>query len=215
MISVLLVDDHAMVRNGFRHLLEASPLFSVAGEAATGEEGFRLYVDLQPDVVVLDLRMPGEGGLATLRRLISRDAQARVLVLSMFDEPGIIRRALDAGALGYLSKGAATEALAQAVCAVAAGRQYIENSLMQPDIPGRGRTPLELLTTREFEIFAMLAMGRSVIDIAALLYLSEKTVGAHRTSIMKKLELKNSAELVHVAIAWDLLQSPFSSDEAG
>ncbi|TLS65487.1 response regulator transcription factor [Mariprofundus erugo] len=211
MISVLLVDDHVMVRKGFRHLLEASPLFCIAGEAATGEEGFRLYAELHPDVVVLDLMMPGEGGLATLRRLISRDAGARVLVLSMFDEPGIIRRALDAGALGYLSKGAPIDALSQAVSTVAAGHLYMENSLLHQSGSAAG-SPLELLTTREFEVFAMLAMGRSVIDIAALLHLSEKTVGAHRTSIMKKLALKNSAELVHKAMAWDLLQSPFISD---
>ncbi|MDX8406577.1 MAG: response regulator transcription factor, partial [Mariprofundus sp.] len=98
MISILMVDDHAMVRSGFRRLLESRPEFCVVGEAESGEEGFRHYFELRPDVVLLDLLMPGEGGLATIRRLTSRDAQARILVLSMFDEPGMIRRVMDVGA---------------------------------------------------------------------------------------------------------------------
>jgi len=209
MVSILLVDDHAMVRSGVRQLLESSPLFHVIGEADNGEDGFRLYFDLHPDLLLLDLQMAGEGGLATMRRLINRDAQIRILVLSMFDDPGIVRRAIDIGALGYLSKGASLDELTKAVMAVAAGQSYIEPRFAsQLDRIDPNINPLELLTTREFEVFSMLAIGRSVIEIAKLLHLSSKTAGAHRTSIMKKLALKNSAELARAAIAWNVVKVP-------
>jgi len=208
-ISVLVVDDHAMVRSGFRRLLETSSQFHVVGEAENGEEAFRLYFDLRPDVVLLDLLMPGEGGLATIRRLISRDTQARVLVISMFDEPGIVRRTIDVGALGYLSKGASLEELTAAVMAVAAGQCYIEARLASrlKEVE-QNMNPVDALTTRELEVFSMLAVGRSVNEIADLLHLSSKTVGAHRTSIMKKLALKNSAALARMAIVWNVVKVP-------
>jgi len=209
MISVLLVDDHTMVRSGFRRLLETNPHFHVVGEAENGEEAFRLYFDLRPDVLLLDLLMPGEGGLATIRRLIGRDANIRILVLSMFDEPGIVRRAMDVGAKGYLSKGASLEELTTAVTAVANGRSYIEARLAaQLQAVELHVNPIDSLTTREFEVFSMLAVGRSVQDIATLLHLSTKTVGAHRTSIMKKLVLKNGAELARMAIVWHIVRVP-------
>lgn len=209
MISVLFVDDHAMVRSGFRQLLETSPQFHVVGEAANGEEAFRLYFDLRPDVLLLDLLMPGEGGLATIRRLLSRDANIRIVVLSMFDEPGIVRRAMDVGALGYLSKGASLEELTAAVLAVADGHSYIEARLAeQLQAVELHVNPVDSLTTREFEVFSMLAVGHSVQDVARLLHLSTKTVGAHRTSIMKKLALKNSAELARMAIIWNIVRVP-------
>ena len=206
MISILLVDDHDMVRSGFRRLLETHPHFHVAGEATNGEEAYRHYFDLRPDVILLDLLMPGEGGLATLRRLTNRDAAARVLVLSVFDEPGIVRRALENGASGYLSKGASEAELVEGVETVAAGHTYIESRLSAyADSPA---SPIDVLTTREFEIFTMLAQGRSVNEISEVLHLSPKTVGAHRTSIMKKMSLHNSAELARLAIVWNVVRVP-------
>ena len=204
MISIVLVDDHAMVRQGIRQLLESDDSFAVIGEAESGEAGFRAYFQLQPDVLILDLMLPGESGLATLRRITSRDADARVLVLSMYDDPAIVVRALDNGAKGYISKAASHNELKTAVKTVAAGAPYVEQNI-RDELHARTineQHPSLALTAREFEVFGMLAEGRSVVEIAELLHLSPKTAGAHQTSIMKKLSLKNSAQLVRTAIVW-------------
>ncbi len=204
MISIVLVDDHAMVRQGIRQLLESDDSFAVIGEAESGEAGFRAYFQLQPDVLILDLMLPGESGLATLRRITSRDADARVLVLSMYDDPAIVVRALDNGAKGYISKAAPHNELKAAVEAVAAGAPYVEQNIRDKlhDCTINEQHPSLALTAREFEVFSMLAEGRTVVEIAELLHLSPKTAGAHQTSIMKKLSLKNSAQLVRTAIVW-------------
>jgi len=199
MISIVLVDDHAMVRNGIRQLLESEDDFAVIGEAESGEEGFRAFFQLQPDVLILDLMLPGEGGLATLRRISNRDTNARVLILSMYDDPAILIRALDCGAKGYLSKAASHVELKMAVQSVASGTPYIEQSIRDKL---HEQHPSLVLTAREFEVFSMLAEGHTVVEIAELLHLSSKTAGAHQTSILKKLELKNSAQLVRTAIIW-------------
>jgi len=204
MISIVLVDDHAMVRNGIRQLLESDDAFAVIGEAESGEEGFRAFFQLQPDVLILDLMLPGEGGLATLRRISNRDTNARVLILSMYDDPAIVIRALDCGAKGYLSKAASHVELKMAVQSVASGTPYIEQSIRDKlhERTINEQHPSLVLTAREFEVFSMLAEGRSVVEIAELLHLSPKTAGAHQTSILKKLELKNSAQVVRTAIVW-------------
>jgi len=208
MISVLLVDDHSMVRDGFRQLLESGGAIDVCGEADCGETGFGEYFRLKPDLMILDLNLPGESGLATLRRVISRDPLAKVLALSMYDEPSIVLRALDCGARGYLSKSASHTELLDAVSAVSQGRPYLEPRLqeMMMDRTMSERNPVQALTAREFEVFTMLAVGKSVQDISGLLHLSSKTVGAHHTSIMKKLELKNSAQLARLALIWGLVR---------
>jgi len=204
MISIVLVDDHAMVRNGIRQLLESDGDFAVIGEAESGEEGFRAFFQLQPDVLILDLMLPGEGGLATLRRISNRDTNARVLILSMYDDPAIVIRALDCGARGYLSKAASHVELKMAVQSVASGTPYIEQSIRDKlhERTINEQHPSLVLTAREFEVFSMLAEGHTVVEIAELLHLSPKTAGAHQTSILKKLELKNSAQLVRTAIVW-------------
>jgi len=204
MISIVLVDDHAMVRNGIRQLLESDGDFAVIGEAESGEEGFRAFFQLQPDVLILDLMLPGEGGLATLRRISNRDTNARVLILSMYDDPAIVIRALDYGARGYLSKAASHVELKMAVQSVASGTPYIEQSIRDKlhERTINEQHPSLVLTAREFEVFSMLAEGHTVVEIAELLHLSPKTAGAHQTSILKKLELKNSAQLVRTAIVW-------------
>lgn len=208
MISILLVDDHSIVREGVRQLLESCDEFSVVAEASSGEDGFREFFRIRPDIMILDLMLPGEGGLATLRRIQNRDGAAKVLVLSMYDDPAMLVRALDNGARGYLSKSAAHSELKNAVRAVADGKPYIEQGLRERlhEQTLSERHPSQVLTAREFEVFTMLAEGRTVVGIAELLYLSAKTVGAHHTSIMKKLGLKNSAQLVRVAITWGTIK---------
>lgn len=198
-IRVLLVDDHPVVRTGFHRLLEVNAGMVVA-EAGSGEEAIQLYAATTPDVVVMDLAMPGIGGLEAARRLLARDGEARILVLSIHDNEAMLSRALQAGVLGYLSKQSAPAILLEAVHAVAEGRMYID-----PDLVGRalgsGREGLlDRLTPREFEVFRLLAEGHSVNEIANLLSISPKTAGVHHTRIMHKLEVTTSVQLVRLAL---------------
>lgn len=208
MLSILLVDDHSIVREGIRQLLEGSGEFCVVAEAASGEEGFREFFRTRPDIMILDLMLPGESGLATLRRIHNRDETARILVLSMYNEPAMLVRALDNGAKGYLSKSAAHSELTEAVQAVAAGKLYIEQGLRERlhERTLSEQHPSRILTAREFEVFTMLVEGLTVLQISELMHLSSKTVGAYHTSIMKKLGLKNSAQLVRMAIMWGTIK---------
>ncbi|HEX3845863.1 MAG TPA: response regulator transcription factor, partial [Steroidobacteraceae bacterium] len=163
MIRVLLADDHAVVRMGFRLLLQSVPEMSVVAEADSGESACQLYAEAAPDVVVMDLAMPGMGGLEALRRIRARDPQAKVLTLSAQDDPMHARRALQEGALGFLSKRSAPEALLEAVGVVASGRRYIDPVLAQKlalaEFDGASKSPVERLSEREFEVFVRLAGG--------------------------------------------------------
>ncbi|MFO7276057.1 MAG: response regulator transcription factor [Pseudomonadota bacterium] len=210
MIRVLLVDDHAVVRTGFRLLLQSRPGFDVIGEAESGEAACQKYAELSPDVVVLDIAMPGMGGLEALRRIRARHREARVLALSAHDDPTHARRALTEGALGFLSKRSAPEALIEAVSAVAAGQRYVDadlaRKLVLSDIEGT-RSPIEKLSEREFEVFLRLAQGASVQKIAEDLKLSASTVGTHLYNIKQKLDASNQAELTLIAIRHGLIEA--------
>src|ERR1700722_15333039 len=157
MIRVLLVDDHAVVRTGFRLLLQSQTDITVVAEAQSGEAACQMYAELAPDVVVMDLGMPGMGGLEALRRIRARDSGARVLALSAHDDPMHARRALREGALGFLSKRSAPEVLIEAIASIAAGRRYLDPALAQKlalaEIEGATRSPVERLSEREFEVF--------------------------------------------------------------
>jgi two-component system invasion response regulator UvrY len=211
MIRVLLVDDHAVVRTGFRLLLQSQPDVCVAGEAASGEAACQRYAELTPDVVVMDLAMPGMGGLEALRRIRARDPAARVLALSAHDDPMHARRALREGALGFLSKRSAPEALTEAISAVAAGRRYLDVSLAQKlalaEIEGGAKSPVERLSEREFEVFIRLARGETVQRIAEDLKLSASTVGTHLYNIKQKLGASNQSELTLLAIRHGLIEA--------
>src|SRR5690606_35182825 len=163
MIRVLLADDHAVVRTGFRLLLEADGDVSVIGEADSGEDACRQYAELAPDVLILDIAMPGMGGLEALKRIRARDPRARVLALSAHDDPMHARRALREGALGFLSKRSAPEPLLEALTCVAAARRYIDPGVAQKlaldELDGGARSPVERLSEREFEVFLRLARG--------------------------------------------------------
>ncbi|WP_127475977.1 response regulator transcription factor [Sulfurivermis fontis] len=198
-IRILLVDDHPVVRAGFHRLLEVNAGVVVA-EASSGEEAVQLYAATAPDVVVLDLAMPGIGGLETVRRILARDGEARILVFSIHDNEAMLSRALQAGALGYLTKQSAPAILLEAVHAVAEGRMYIDPDLVGHALGGGRDGLLERLTPREFEVFRLLAEGHSVNEIANLLSISPKTAGVHHTRIMHKLEVKTSAQLVRLAL---------------
>ena len=198
---ILLVDDHAVVRAGFRYLLESGGDCEVS-EAGSSEEAYQVYGELEPDVVVLDVSMPGMGGIEGLRRLRSRYPDARVLLLSMYDDPAFVARAMKMGARGYISKNSAADSLARAIAQVMRGKKYLSDDIaaqMGDDELDYDSATLAL-STREFEIFRLLAEGRSVAAIADDLNLSPKTVSNHRSRLMDKLSLKTTAELVHFAI---------------
>jgi two-component system, NarL family, invasion response regulator UvrY len=201
--TVLLADDHAVVRMGFRLLLETGGQCRVVGEAETGEEACSLYFKLKPDVLVIDIAMPGMGGLEAMNRILGHDASARILVLSAHEDTSYPRRAIQAGALGYLSKRGAPDELLLAVNAVAHGATYIEPAIAQKlAVQGlKGpRGAVDLLSEREFQVFLHLAAGKSVTQIAELLSLSPRTVGTHLYNIKQKLNAQNAAELTLIAL---------------
>jgi len=210
-IRVLLVDDHAVVRMGFRLLLQSTAEISVVAEADGGEAACQLYLELKPDVVVMDLAMPGMGGLEALRRIRARDARAQVLTLSAHDDPMHARRALQEGALGFLSKRSAPEALLEAVSVVAAGRRYLDSALAQKlalaEFDGGAKSPVERLSEREFEVFVRLAGGATVQRIALDLNLSASTIGTHLYNIKQKLGVVNQSELTLIAIRHGLIDA--------
>lgn len=209
MIRVLLVDDHALVRMGFRMLLEAAGM-AVAGEADSGEQACRIYPELQPDVVLMDLSMPGMGGLESIRRLVAHDQNVRILALTALEAGAYPQRVLKAGALGYLSKRGAPEALIEAVRVVATGRRYLDaetaRQVALAQISGASN-PSDVLSEREFAVFLQLARGLTVAQIAGTLKLAPSTVGTHLYNIKQKLRATNQAELTLIALQWGLIQA--------
>lgn len=207
-IRVMLVDDHAVVRMGFRLLLDGASDITVVGEAESGEEAVRLYSEIKPDVAVMDISMPGIGGLEAIDRILAREPQARVLVLSAHEDVMHARRVLKAGAAGYLTKRSAAEELIHAIRQVALGKTYLEPSIAQQlavqQLNG-GKNSVDMLSEKEFKVFLALAGGQSVADIAEVMSLSPRTVGTHLYNIKQKLGASNSAELAIIAIRSGLL----------
>ncbi len=206
---ILIADDHAMVRLGFRLLLEGAGA-TVVGEAESGEGMLRLYAELTPDVVVMDVSMPGIGGLAALERLMVGEQKARVLMLSAHHDDVVPVRALRLGARGYLCKRASPDEFLRAVTQVARNQRYLDPELAQAvalaQLSGAA-TPLETLTEKEFAVFMQLAQGRSVNDVAAVFFLSPSTVGTHLYHIKQKLNLQNAAEMALLAMRSGLIEA--------
>ncbi|MDO9394892.1 MAG: response regulator transcription factor [Methylotenera sp.] len=203
MINVLLADDHTVVRAGYRHLLQSAPDIKIIAEADSGEEAYRLCEQLQPDVTVMDISMPGMGGLEALRRIRAQNEHAKVLIFSMHDDAVFPSRALEAGARGYLSKSCAPEALIQAVRTIAAGSKYIGQEVAQKVAlqmsQGTGNL-LKKLTPREFETFTLLAQGVPLAALAEQQHIDYKTVVSVQARIRQKLGIENTAQLVMLAI---------------
>lgn len=196
---------------GFRLLLQSVADISVIAEADSGESACRQYMELNPDVVIMDLAMPGMGGLEALRRIRAHHPDAQVLTLSAHDDPMHARRALQEGARGFLSKRSAPEALLEAVAIVADGRRYLDPALAQKlalaEFDGGTKSPVERLSEREFEVFVRLAGGATVQRIAVDLNLSASTVGTHLYNIKQKLGLANQSELTLLAIRHGLIEA--------
>ncbi len=207
-IKLMLVDDHAIVRSGFRRMLEQEPHLHIVAEADNGERAYALYVKEMPDVVVMDLSMPGMSGFETIRRMVAREPTARILVFSMHEDAMRAERAIQLGARGYVTKSSAPEVLAKAIVEVAAGRLFLSSdvaqAIAQSKLAGEDN-PLKVLTAREFEIFRLLVAGRGAVDIARILNLSAKTVANNRTLINQKLRASGDVELVLLALRHNLV----------
>ena len=207
-INVMLVDDHAVVRMGFRMLLETAADIKVIAEAENGEQAIKLYVEHQPNVVVMDITMPGIGGLEAIERIMAKDSAARILVLSAHEDSVHPKRVLNAGAMGYLTKRSAAEELIKAIRTVAGGKMYLEANIAQQmaiqQLSGH-QNPVDVLSDREFEVFMALAKGKTTNDIADTLCLSPRTVGTHLYNIKQKLNASNSAEIALIAMRSGLI----------
>ncbi len=216
-VSVVLVDDHAVVREGYRRLLERTGDITVIAEASTGEEAYRVVSELQPDVTVMDINLPGIGGIEVVRRIVSRLPEARILMFSMHEDTVFSSRALQAGARGYVTKSAAPEVLVEAVRLVAAGKLYISHEMAQElavqMLPGRDN-PIDALSAREFEVFRLLVAGHSLQEISRILCLSYKTVANYQSNIKHKLDVSNSAQVVRIALNHGLIASRVETEEA-
>ena len=207
-LTLLLVDDHAVVRSGFKVLLQTWDDVDVVAEANSGEEALPLYTLHRPDVVVMDIAMAGMGGIEASKRLLALDPQARILALSAHEDSSYAKRALQAGALGYLSKRTAPEVLIDALHMVARHQRFIDPIIAQRMANQQNSSDshyIDKLSPREFEVFLALAKGRSVLDISQTLGLSASTVGTHLYKVKLKLQLSNQSEMTLLAMRHGLL----------
>lgn len=209
-IRIMIVDDHAIVREGLRRILGATPDLIVAGEAEDGLAALSQLEECKPDVVLVDISMPGMSGIELIGRIHQADPQIAILVLSMHKEEQFAVRALKAGAAGYLTKDCALEQLTQAIHKVVSGGRFITpevaEALANVIVPSLVETPHKQLSNREFQVFRMLASGKSINDIAQELSLSANTVSTHKSRLMNKLGVDNNAALVHYAIRHQIIQ---------
>ena len=204
----MLVDDHAVVRMGFKLLLQASEDIDVVAEADSGEAACQLVEAAAPDVVVMDIAMAGMGGIEAIKRLLAKNPKLRILALSAHEDTSHPKRALQAGALGYLSKRSAPEVLIDAIRSIARGLPYLDAQIAQrmavQGIHG-DQGPMEKLSAREFEVFVQLARGQTVAQISEALKLSGSTVGTHLYNVKQKLGLANQAEMTLLAVRHGLI----------
>ena len=208
-LNVLLVDDHSVVRMGFKMLIDSEKDMKVIAEAETGEDGIIKFQEIKQDVIVMVITMQGIGGLEAIERIIAKDKNAKILVLSAHEDSVHPKRVLSAGAIGYLTKRSAAEELINAFRTVGSGNKYIESSVAQQlaitQLSGEN-DPTGVLSDREFEVFISLAKGKSTNEIADTMCLSPRTVGTHLYNIKQKLNANNSAEIALIAIRCGLLE---------
>jgi len=208
--TIVLVDDHAVVRAGVRRLLEQEPLFEVIGEAESGEKAYQIFGELKPDVMVMDLSMPGMGGLEAIRRILMRYEKAKILVLSMHEDLSFANQALKLGAKGYLIKNTLADDLVKSIETVSNGEVFlsaeIAKKMAMQSISG-DKDPIHELSAREFEIFRLLAEGLDIDGIASTLNISSKTVSNYQTMIKQKLDINSSVELIRYAIKTGVIKN--------
>jgi len=208
-IKVILVDDHAVVRAGFKMLLSTDERIEVIAEAERGEQAIQLYCEQQPDVMVMDISMPGIGGLEAIRRICERNKAAKILVFSVHEQQAFVERALNAGAKGFISKNSAANILIEAIQCIMQGENYIEARLKTVSVTGMEKVELQKVidtfAPREFDVFILLAKGNTGRKIAEELCLSYKTVANYSTQIKKKLNVSTTAELAHISLLYGIV----------
>jgi len=208
-VKLLLVDDHAVVRSGLRRLLELNKGLEAISEAELGEQAYQLYGDFLPDVVVMDLSMPGMGGLESARRIIKRFPAARIIIFSMHETASFASQALKAGVKGYVTKTGVAEDLIRAVNEVLKGKTFLSAEIAQKialqTLTGED-DPVHQLSAREFEVFRLLADGKKVEEVAEMLKISQKTVANYYTIIKQKLDVSSPIEMVRFAIRHGLIE---------
>jgi two-component system invasion response regulator UvrY len=212
MIRLLLVDDHELVRTGIRRLLEDMPDIEVVAEAASGEQAISIVRNEQPDVVLMDIHMPGIGGLEATRKLMQIAPDLRVIVVTIHADEPFPSKLLKAGALGYLTKGCSVEEILTAIKAVHAGKRYIGAEIAQQlalsVVAGDDGSPFEALSQRELQVMLMVTQGQKIQQIAESLHLSPKTISTYRYRLFEKLGVKTDVELTHLAIRHGIIDEP-------
>ena len=210
MIDVLLIDDHALVRTGIRRLLEDSGQIRIAGEADCGEDGVTLAQQLNPDVILMDVSMPGIGGVEACRRILQRDSSQKIIVLTIHNEQTFPKRMLEIGARGYLTKECGVEEMLLAVQQVYNGKAYIAPSIAQQLalslLPGNQHNPIDRLSRREFQVMLMISHGLTNAAISEKLCLSPKTVSTYRLRLLEKLGAQNEVELIKIAVEQGMVE---------
>lgn len=208
--TIILADDHAVVRSGLRRLLELNKGIEVVVEAESGEQAYQLYGEFLPDIVVMDLSMPGMGGLEAAKRILQRYNTAKIIIFSMHEAVSFASQALKAGVRGYVTKTGAAEDLLMAITEVARGKTFLSAEIAQKvalqTLMGDD-DPLHQLSSREFEIFRLLAEGKKVEEVADMLKISQKTVANYYTMIKQKLGVTSPIEMVRLAIRHGLIDS--------
>jgi DNA-binding NarL/FixJ family response regulator len=208
-IKVLLTDDHAVVRSGIRRLLEQHSGIEVTAEAESGEQAYQIYGDVDPDVLVMDMSMPGMGGLEAMRRIMARNTHAKVVIFSMYENATFATQALTAGAVAYVAKSGDADDLVKAVRNAADGKNFLSSSMAQKialqTMSGEDN-PTQKLTAREFEVFRLLAEGKVVDEIAKILNIGQKTVANYQTLLKQKLDINSPVELVRLAIRHGIIE---------
>lgn len=215
MISVLLTDDHALVRSGIRRLLEDSGEVNIVGEADCGEQSLIMTQSLNPDVILMDVNMPGIGGVEACRRILQRDPKQKIIVLTVHGEQTFPKRMLEIGAKGYLTKECAVDEMIEAIKQVNNGKSYIATSIAQQLalslLPGNGENPIDRLSRREFQVMLMITNGLSNIEMSDKLCLSPKTISTYRLRLLEKLDAHNEVDLIKIAVEQGMVE--FSHSE--
>lgn len=209
-VKVVLVDDHTVVRSGLRRLLESHKAIEIVAEADTGEMAYQVYGEVSPDVVLMDISMPGMGGLEAAKRILQRYPQAKIVIFSMHEAVSFAAQALKTGVKGYVTKTGVADDLVQAVLDVAKGRTFLSQDVAQKvalqTLIGESN-PLQQLTSREFEVFRLLAEGKRVEEVADMLKISQKTVANYYTLIKQKLSVNSPVEMVRLAMKHGLIDT--------
>lgn len=218
MVRVLLVDDHELVRTGIRRLLEDNEGIEVVGEARSGEEAVTAVQTQEPEIVLMDVNMPGMGGLEATRKLLRINPELKIVVVSVHVDGLVPKRVLEAGAVGYLTKGCSAEEVVLAVRTVKRGQRYISREVAQNlalnTVTGKGGG-LEALSQRELQVLLMITQGRSIQEISDSLFLSPKTVSTYRSRIFKKLGVDSDVELTHLALRHGIIEPGTTATPAG